>query len=213
MSMCEIRVNSQIAHPLPATREPALDALRLLFSYPYCNLVSEMFFRTRDYDEGFLLVGRCRDLLEIYMLDIPMEEFHRIESQVSFLELSLLDAQNRWQEYLDLFEVIFAEKRSPAYICHYQSGLWPNQTDIDRFGRYLLGYAPDGCALVHNLYLHDDRRAVIERKQKRLQAGKTTEHLKRHQKEKLTDAEIEKRYGEVRELFLRLKRIDCLYRK
>lgn len=205
--------NFQIAHQLPATREPALDALRLLFSYPYCNLVSEMFFRTRDYDEGLLLVDRCRDLLEIYMLDIPMEEYHRIESQVSFLELSLLDFQNRWQEYLDLFETIFIEKRSCAYIMRYQPGRSGELTDSERFGRYFLGYDSDGAVLVHSSFLSEDRRRVIERKLTRQKAGKRTEHLRRHQKEKLSDAEIEKRYGEVRELFLRLKRIDGLYRK
>ena len=191
-----------------AVRETALDAMRFLFSYPYSNLLPQMISRTREFEDGFVFSKRCRELLEIYHFDLPFEEYHKIECDVTFLELSLLDDLNRWQEYLDYFEIIYAEKRSPAYISHYQSCLWPDQTDEERFGRYFLGYAPDGCALVHNLYLHDDRRSVIERKVKRLREGKSVEHLKRHQKAVLTSEEQKKRFLEMEKYFHRLKRYD-----
>ena len=182
--------------------------MRFLFSYPYSNLLPQMISRTREFEDGLVFSKRCRELLEIYHFDLPCEEYHKIECDVTFLELSLLDDLNRWQEYLDYFEIIYAEKRSPAYISHYQSCLWPDQTDEERFGRYFLGYAPDGCALVHNLYLHDDRRIVIERKFRRLQCGKSVEHLKRHHKAMLTSEEQKKRFQEMEKYFQRLKRYD-----
>jgi hypothetical protein len=50
-----------------------------------------------------------------------------------------------------------------------------------------------------------DRYPIICRKQKRLEAGKGVEHLKRHQQSQLTDEELADRYAEMLRLFLFIK--------
>lgn len=204
-----------------------LQTLRLLFSYHYCNLVSQFYFRTREYEAGLLFVDRCRELLEQYSSEIPEGETQRIEHDVTFLELSLYDALNLWQEYLDLFEQIFREKRTKAYIAEYQVDTHLGQMPEERFGRYLMSFPPANSlsprtlselspvmqnsktrVFVHKLYLCEHRRAIIERKLHRQQEGKSVEHLKRHQKERLSSAEQEERFAEMGRLFEWMKRND-----
>lgn len=173
--------------------------MRTLFTYPYCNFIPQYFGRTREYDLGLLFVDQCRNLLTEYNDEIPPQEAKLIEHDVTFLELSLYDDLNRWQEYLNLFEQIFREKRTKEYISTYNPSMSNGQSDKERFGRYLIGHTPQGFALVHNLYSCERRRAVIERKLHRQQEGKNVEHLKRHSKEKLLDEEQCRRYIEMNE--------------
>ena len=51
-----------------------------------------------------------------------------------------------------------------------------------------------------------DRYPIICRKQKRLEAEKNVEHLKRHQQSGWTDEELDKRYAEMERLFEYMKR-------
>lgn len=202
-----------------------LQILRMLFSYPYCNLISQFYLRTREYEAGLLFVDRSRDLLDQYGPEIPQEEFQQIERDISFLELSLYDALNLWQEYLDLFEQIFREKRNKAYLLEYVVDAFGGQSPEERFGRYLMSASenivPSSSAFalsteaeeqgqqivfVHQCYLHDHRRAIIARKLRRQQEGKNVEHLKRHQKEKLSVKEQDERFAEMATLFEYMKK-------
>ena len=186
-----------------STIEPSpspAQALRILFSDPYVHLVPRLFSRTRDFALGLDFVKRCRAILELYTTAIPEKEALQIEYNLTFLELSCLDYLNRWEEYLDLFEKYFREKRTPNYISRYEKNNRVKQTDSERFGRYLLGYDDSGYALVHSFIIIDHRRAVIKRKQLRLYEGKNVEHLKRHQQEQLSLEELDRRYEEMRQI-------------
>lgn len=50
------------------------------------------------------------------------------------------------------------------------------------------------------------RYEIIKRKLTRHQLGKSTEHLKRHQQERLTDEELDSRYAEMVAVFERIKK-------
>lgn len=180
-----------------------LQAMRLLMSYPYINFVSQFFSRTREYELGLDFVDICRDLLDKYAADIPLTEAQRIEKDITFLELSFYDALNLWQKYLDFFEYIFLEKRTPSYIVTYAPN--PSQNARERFGRYLLGHDNKGLQ-VHELYLCEHRRAIIKRKLIKQEFGKNVEHLKRHQKEQLSNEEYLKRLQEMQNLFEWMKK-------
>jgi len=214
----------QVARPCFLSKRDRLSpvqALRLLFSYPYCNLISQFHFKTREYETGLLFVDRCRDLLEWHSAEIPKEECQRIERDVTFLELALYDALNLWQEYLDFFERIFREKRTKAYIGTYNL---PNATPEqlkERFGRYLMVHNGNLFVptqelqvylhknkeiWVHELYLCERQRVIIARKLKRQQEGKSVEHLKRHQKDRLSDREQQERFSEMERLFEWMKK-------
>ncbi len=180
-----------------------LQAMRLLMSYPYTNFVSQFFARTREYETGLDFVDICRDLLEKHTDDIPVIEAQRIEKDITFLELSFYDALNLWQKYLNFFEYIFLEKRTPSYIATYFPD--PKQNAQERFGRYLLGHDNEGLK-VHKLYLCEDRRAIIKRKLIKQEFGKNVEHLKRHQKDQLSNEEYLKRIQEMHNLFEWMKK-------
>ncbi len=176
----------------------SLEAMRTLMSCPYTDFVSELFLRTREYELGLDFLDICRNLLEEYIVDIPIEEAQNIEHHINFMELNFYDYLNQWQQYLDFFEYIFLEKRSKPYILTYCFN--PNQNAQERFGRYLLSYKSNGL-LVHQLYLHEDRRAIIKRKLTKQEFGKNVEHLKRHQKEQLSNEEYLKRIEEIKYFF------------
>ena len=188
-----------ILPPAESPSSPA-QALRILFSYPYVNLVPQLFSRTRDYVLELEFVDRCRDILTIYISEIPEKEALFIEHNLTFLELHCLDHLNRWQEYLELFERVFREKRTRNYISKYDARGKTKQALSERFGRYLFGYDLFDCALVHSLYRLEHRRAIIERKLIRLEEGKSVEHLKRHQQEQLSSEELDRRYEEIKRL-------------
>lgn len=175
-----------------------LEIMRTLMSYPYVNFIAQAFHRIREYDLGLDFVDICRDLLCKYVSDIPVEEAQRIESDITFMELSFYDFLNQWQQYLDFFEYVFLKKRTASYITTYCPD--PKQNAQERFGRYLLDQ--DNKTLkVHKLYLLDNRRAIIKRKLVKQEFGKNVEHLKRHQKEQLSNEEYLKRTEEMKCLF------------
>lgn len=178
-----------------------VEAMKILFSYPYINLINQFFHRTREYELGLYFVQRCRELINNYSLEITKEESEYIEFHITFIELSLYDYLNYWKKYLEYFEEIFHKKRTSKYITEFK----PNTTDTDKFGRYLLGYNEKGYALVHHLYFCENRRRIIERKLKRYRSGKNVEYLKRHQKDKLNNIEINSRYKEMERLFNYMK--------
>lgn len=180
-----------------------LQAMRLLMSYPFVNFVSQFFSRTREYELGLDFVDICRDLLDKHAADIPLIEAQRIEKDITFLELSFYDDLNLWQKYLDFFEYIFLKKRTPSYIATYAPN--PSQNAQERFGRYLLYHDNEGLK-VHELYLFERRRALIKRKLIKQEFGKNVEHLKRHQKEQLSNDEYLKRLQEMQNLFEWMKK-------
>lgn len=159
------------------------------------------FYNTREFEVGLTFVDICRDLLNKYTADIPFIEAQHIEYDITFMKLNLYDYLNQWQQYLDFFEYIFLEKRSKLYIATYYSD--PNQDAKERFGRYLFSCNYNELQ-VHKLFLHEDRRAIIERKLIRQKLGKNVEHLKRHQKEQLSDEDYLKRIEEMEQL------IECM---
>ncbi len=180
-----------------------LEAMRILMSYPFNGFASQFFHYTREYESGLVFVDICRDLLNDYVADIPTEEAQQIERDITFMELSFYDYLNQWQQYLDYFEYIFLEKRSAPYIATYFPN--PNQNAQERFGRYLLGHDNKGHR-VHELYLQENRRVVIKRKLIKQEFGKNVEHLKRHQKEQLSNEEYLKRIKEMSYLFECMKK-------
>ena len=91
----------------------------------------------------------------------------------------------------------------PSYITTYSPD--SSQNAQERFGRYLLYHDIEGLH-VHGLYLCENRRAVIERKLIRQEFGKNVEHLKRHQKEHLSNEEYLKRIKEMKSLFEWMKK-------
>lgn len=176
-----------------------------MFSYPYVNLVPNVFSRMREYELGLDFVDRCRELLTLFADEIPKNEAVFIERDVTFLELAFLDGLNRWRDYLELFERYFLEKRTDSYIQTYSTGKG-HQEDYNRFGRYLIGYNANGFALVHSFYGIEHRRRIIEKKQIRLEEGKSVEHLKRHQKDRLSTEELDRRYKELNRLLRWMKK-------
>lgn len=191
---------------LPETREKLttdpLYALRTLYTPEYNSLIGQFFMRTREFELGLAFVARTRELLIIYRSELSFSEYDEIEMMTYFDELAFLDRLNRWHEYLCLFEEMFANKRTPAFLSRYSHvGIGdPWASDEERFGRYLLQNSADEL-VVHSLYLCEDRRKIIERKLIRKETGKSVEHLKRHQREQLPEGEWERRFVELIEWF------------
>lgn len=177
---------------------PPPELMRLLFSYPYCNLIPQYFERTRDFENGLRFVECCSALLLSSGGAIPEREAAGIRGQLCALEFSMLDHLNRWEEYLSRFEELLVREE---LLCTYAPSCAP-----DRFGRYLLGRDAGGALLVHQLYLQEPRRRLVERKLARRAAGKQVEHLKRHQRERLAPDELSDRYEELEHLFSWMKR-------
>lgn len=181
-----------------------------------------------------MFVDRCIELLEQCSTEIPYEKAQRIERDVAFLKLALFDALNLWQEYLDYFEEIFQCRRNGVYIGEFVVDSFDKPSPDERFGRYLIrpsemnllppktsssalvgvqdmyelevSQSRKKRVFVHELYLHENRRAIIERKLCRKKAGKSVEHLKRHQKEQLSSEEQHKRFAEMERLFQWMKK-------
>ncbi|MCL2084470.1 MAG: hypothetical protein FWH06_04330, partial [Oscillospiraceae bacterium] len=102
------------------------------------------------------------------------------------------DRLNMWGEYLYLFETSLREKR---HIRTYGA-----ERDDPVFNSYVLGQ-DSRFKYVHFLYICDWRYKIIQRKYERSGAGKSVEHLKRHQQDQLEEAELNSRYMELKRLF------------
>lgn len=172
-----------------------LELLRTLFAYPYCNLLSAYFDRTREFELGLLFIGRAYEVLDAAAGELSPGEYERLDYRLQTMRLSLYDRLNHWGEYLDLFEELLRSKRTGPWV-----GLYEPRCEPARFGRYYLGRALDGYLQVHELYLYDDRRRLIERKAWRQATGKNVDYLKCRQKEDLTKEERATRYSELERL-------------
>lgn len=173
-----------------------LNMLRVLLSYPMINWVGQFFSRTRDGDTELFFVDNCREIIRQNMDRVSADEYARFDKELINYELSAYDRLNLWQDYIRLFEEVRKEK---SYTIKYGAS-----RNDSVFNSYVLHQDSD-CKYVHFLYLSDHRYKIICRKQARKEAGKGVEHLKMHQKDALTDAELEARYNELARLFEYLK--------
>lgn len=174
-----------------------LSMLRALLSYPIINWVSQFFSRTRSAETKLYFVEYCRDIIKQNRDKISEDEYAEYDQALIHYELSAYDRLNLWDEYIILFEKTLEEK---SYTMKYSAS-----RDDPVFNSYVLRQDRN-CKYVHFLYTSDRRYNIIRRKQKRMEDGKTVEHLKRHQQDRLSEEELSARYAEMARLFEYIKR-------
>ncbi len=173
-----------------------LKALRALFSYPLNEWVSRYFLWTRNMEAQLGFVDYCRQIVDYYRNDLSNEEYEQFDQELILYELTAYDYLNRWQEYIDLFEMTRAGKDYTSTYMLYRND--------PVFNSYVL-HRDEHYQYVHFLYLSDSRYRTICRKLQREIAGKSVEHLKRHQRERLSNEERDSRQAEMARLFEYLK--------
>lgn len=172
----------------------ALKAVKALLSYPLNNWVSQYFVRTRSYRSELDFISKCYHILECNKDSITRNEYEAFDRYLIGLKLSALDKLNRWNDYIAFYDYILKNK---AYVTKYSK--FKDDQNINAFVLYEdLDYK-----YVHFLYGFR-RYDIIKRKLKRKTSGKSTNHLKKHQQDKLAEEEYQKRLDEMYHCFLRI---------
>ena len=163
-------------------------ACKLLLNYPLINFVSQYFSRMRNYEEGLDFVDYSYRIFELNKYKLSDKEFEDFDRKLINYRLSMLDGLNLWQEYISLYEDTLATKKYYYTYCKSR-----NDPEFNKF----VAYEDKNYKYVHFLYLSNRRYQIIKRKFDKWLKGKTVEHLKRHQQNRLTDNELQQRYEEI----------------
>lgn len=172
----------------------ALKTVKVLLSYPLNNWVSQYFVRTRSYHSELEFITKSYHILECNRDSITSKEYEAFDRYLIGLKLSALDNLNRWNDYIAFYDYV---RNNKAYVTKYSK--FKDYPDINAFVLYEdLNYK-----YVHFLYGFR-RYDIIKRKLKRHTSGKTTNHLKKHQQDKLAEVEYQKRLDEMYYCFWRI---------
>jgi hypothetical protein len=105
-----------------------------------------------------------------------------------------------WSDYVYLFEKVL--KQYPYWAV---SGMEKNDPV---FNSYVLK-RDERFQYVHFLYYKDRRYKIIRRKMQREHEGKSVEHLKRHQRDRISDERMAVRLDDLRRCFESLSRYQA----
>lgn len=172
-----------------------LQAVRLLLSYPLVNFVSQCFGRTRDGEALLRFVSICRWVLDANAGELGADEAEFFDRYLICCELGAYDRLNEFYNYILTFEEARANKR-------YADQYLKSRND-EVFNRYVL-YESENAKHVHFLYGFNRRYEIIKRKWKKQMAGNLPYSMLRHQKEDLSESELEKRFAELRNLLYQM---------
>ncbi len=166
------------------------DALIILLKYPMWNTVNSFFNRLRKFEEGLSFAEYSLDLVESNKEKLGKREFETYCTQLIFLKLNMMDCLNLWREYIEEYDRLLSDKN---YYFTYQYSLERNDPVFNKF----IVKQDNRYKYVHFLYLQNYVYEKIKRKLDKWLKWKNVEHLKKHQRDELSDEEIVRRYEEI----------------
>lgn len=154
-------------------------------------LFLEVFKNTRYYDLGLEFYYICQEEIQKHKDQIEPWKYDSYQEELISLKLEMLDCLNEWEEYIsfthEILDTVFIENRLNFFL-----------KNVDE--RYIIK-DKNGRRKIHFLCKYENRYDIIRRKIFRRNAGKSVEHLKKHQQSELTYEEIERRYKTVIDFF------------
>lgn len=158
--------------------------IRAIFTTQINNYVVQYFQCTRNFDQGLDLIEWASNILDTYRNQFSNKEYEVIKRKLIYGKLHYLDYLNRWPEYIEYYEFILLDK---DYLLTYVKS-----RDDFEFNKFVVK-EDTNFKYVHFLYLSNHRYKIIKKKFHKWIKGNNTEYLNRHQKDKLTDEEINQR--------------------
>jgi hypothetical protein len=161
------------------------EQFRELLSYPTWNYFTQVIRTARAYDEGLCAGIHLLNLNVEYRDNLTQKEYDKHLRLLYHLCLDLLDKLDYWEEFLDAFSKVWADKRF-VHRCH-------KKQLAGEFGELMakgvVSETPHYVYL-HGFWPHIHRKEVIERKIKRKAEGRKMGNMYHHTRDDLTPEEI-----------------------
>jgi len=161
------------------------EAVMTVFEKGLFSLFESIFIKTRSFDMGMEFFNICWEELHDHKSEMGGIFFRRYISYLIELRLKMLDYQNRWQDYINYTHEVI------------ENYPFPQELNENPFARDLFYIETPTGRKQHFLSWNQDRYDKTTRKIQRQEAGKSVEHLKRHQQAELSAEEIERRYKTI----------------
>lgn len=177
-------VSHDLTNQIKTSKDPFL-CVKILLSTSLWSFVQE-------YYAYLCVITQVMDFINysVSVLDNNADRLSDTERRRYFIQLStftlfLLDRLNLWDEYINFFEKLLEKKD-----CFLKYNL-PLKISVDPV--YII--SENDCVInVHFLYFIDKRYKITKSKLVKQSQWKSVEHLKRHQKSRLSQNEIDRRY-------------------
>lgn len=165
------------------------EAVDWLFDYNLMVIMPEFFRATREYELGLEFAENVIEIIERMREAKPDYEYRARLQQTLLLKLDMMDRMNDIKGYLILFDELRTSE-DPRYISPYPRK-W-----ADKDWEPYIAYTDGEDIYMRFVYRIEWRQRVMLRKWKRFLAGKQMGNQLRHQKDRLSDAEILRRVDE-----------------
>lgn len=184
-------INNMMSLPKLNDKGSRFDLVISVLDTPLFILFEEIFKKARYYELGLDFFYICQDELQKNKEQIEDWVYDIYQADLISLKLEMLDYLNRWDEYIsythEILDTLFIENRLNFY--------------IDSVNKRYIIKDKKGRRRIHFLCKFENRYDIITRKIRRRNAGKSTAHLERHQQDRLSYEEIERRYKMVVDFF------------
>lgn len=167
------------------------ERIRYLTEYPNWSLATDTITATRSYDLGVSIASSLLVRSFEFADELTNEELDRIHHIVSTFLLTMLDKADMWGAYLAWFW--FLRHNTDSYLRYDLHILSHEGTDIDEF----IDDRGDQYTWVHNMYIYNHRRRIIERKLERAKAGRTSKADLHHNQHELSETDLKCRITNV----------------
>lgn len=167
------------------------ERIKHLTQYPNWSIATDTITATRSYTLGASIAASLLSRSLEFSTDLTQDELDRIHCIASTFLLDMLDKADRWEEFLAWFW--FLRYNTNSYLRYDLHILSHTGNDIDEF----VDDQGDEYTWVHNMYIYDRRRKVIERKLERKRKGRASKSDLHHNQESLSEMDIQCRIMNV----------------
>jgi hypothetical protein len=162
--------------------------LRKLLTYPNWNGFVRLISYTRSYADGLQMGAILLDYIDQHRSALDPKEVAAFEPLLYMHCLAMLDKLDLWDKYLQAWDWV---RMNTNYASTYARDA--RSSHGQRIEPFIISQGSSSIQ-VHFLYGTSSRRAIIERKLARLQAGRSIGNLVHEQKAELTRDEIQERF-------------------
>jgi len=189
-----------------------IEKFREILSYPIFSLIRETIDYTRSYEVGLESWLRLLEFAENNQKSFGKKEQDQYLEKLYLSILHTLDCLDRWEEYFDLWEKIFANTNISHTFFSPKSKEEINVGYYEDIEKYLI-FEEKGEYCVHFLYYQSNRKKMIERKLAKKRQGGKIGNLLHARQEDLTHEEIKIRYERMVKKAQYVNHFESLIRK
>lgn len=168
-----------------------LERIRNTTKYPNWTLAIDSLEATRNYDLALSFSISIFIRSFDYTSEMSKDELERIHHITSSFILSMLDKADMWEEFLAWFW--FLRHHTESYLRYDLHIGSHNDSDLEQF----IDDKGDHYTWVHNMYVYNHRRRIVERKLSRRRTGMERKSDLHHPKSELSHMDLRRRLENV----------------